>query len=234
MLSEIALQSFCWGGLLSIIYRQITTKNKVTFESVDAKIEHGLRIKTALFYMPYVSLSTFFVPRCMQAFIMVMIFQGVGECIDILVPQRVDPITKKISHEVYQFTIMDRIVQVLSLFPCFGFLFSQNLAIASLSNIFAILVVIYLVYLIHLNRKIEISDFNRLVYYWFAIMWVAWPLSHAMVVVSYMPINGVHFGQSMLTLAMATSWASDIGAYYSYSLPPLPLLFYFLIFKFFN
>lgn len=211
---EWMVQSFCWGGLFYVIYRQFTTKNRVTFESIDKSKELTLRIKTAIFYIPFVSLSTFIAPRCMQAFMTVMIFQGVGEFLDIIIPDRIDPVTKKINRLEHHFSIMDRTVQALSILPIIGFFISHMMATAIFYISLAIIVVAYLVLLVVENKAIERTDFQRLAYYWFAMIWIAWPLSHATVMLISVPIEGVYYGRSILVLCLLVSWSGDIAAYF--------------------
>ena len=136
-----------WMGLLYVVYRQFTTKNVVTFEANNPVREHRERLMTAVFYVPFVSLACFYVIPVMRIFVMIMIFQGMGEYMQIV-------FMKKTKNPIdYEFTTMDRIVQWLSLAPSLGFLSSYILAAASLYNVFFLIILIYLLILICTPKK---------------------------------------------------------------------------------
>ena len=60
----------------------------------------------------------------------------------------------------------------------------------------------------------EMKEFNNLALYWFGVMWISWPLSHAQVVLGSLKINGVPYGSSILCIVLLSSWASDVAGYY--------------------
>ena len=62
------------------------------------------------------------------------------------------------------------------------------------------------------------EDFHRIALYWFGITWISWPLSHAIVILDSMKINGVPYGGAMLTLILLTSWISDVAGFYGESM----------------
>ena len=147
-----------WLGLCYVIVKQMITKNVVTFEANNPVREHRDRITTALFYVPFVSIACFHVYNVMRLFVMIMIFQGMGEYMQIVFMDR----SKKKPTD-YRFTTMDRVVQWLSIAPCIGFYWSHFLATALLYNVFFLIIMIYIIILIFSpHRKVLFFLFNFL------------------------------------------------------------------------
>ena len=146
-----------WTGLLYVIFKQFTTQNRVTWEADNPVREHKQRILTGLFYVPFVSLITFRVQLVMKIFIMVMIFQGLGEYMQIVFLHFGDNANsqkkKSQKREHYKFTLMDRLVQILSVCPGIGFFFSYVLATAILYNCFFLIILMYLIILIFSPKR---------------------------------------------------------------------------------
>lgn len=138
-----------WLGLLYVIYKQMVTENRVTFEANNPVREHRERIMTGIFYVPFVSVACLRVITVMQLFVMIMIFQGMGEYIQIIF---LDPASKK-NPKPYKFSVMDRMVQFLSLAPSIGFFYSHILATTLLYNVFFLIIVGYLVVLMFTPQK---------------------------------------------------------------------------------
>lgn len=145
-----------WLGLLYVIYKQLITENRVTFEANNPVREHRERITTAIFYVPFVSVACFHVTRVMQLFVMIMIFQGMGEYIQIVFLKT----GNKKNPKPYQFTKIDRVVQFLSLAPSIGFFYSHLFATTLLYNVFFLITVAYLIFLIFSpERKVNTKTF---------------------------------------------------------------------------
>lgn len=58
------------------------------------------------------------------------------------------------------------------------------------------------------------SDFYKISLYWFGIMWISWPLSHAVIVLVSLKVDGVPYGSGFLCVVLLASWASDVAGYY--------------------
>mmetsp|Transcript_8537 Transcript_8537/g.35600 ORF Transcript_8537/g.35600 Transcript_8537/m.35600 type:complete len:384 (-) Transcript_8537:64-1215(-) len=239
-LGSLLLHLYSWSCLLYVIYRQIRVENRVTFAADDDKHrEHMQRLKTGVFYVPFLCISTM-VPIVVKLFISVLIFQGVGECIQIVIPRRVSSAQRgegggsekvHINTEDYHFTWFDRFVQTVSLLPPVGFFFTHFTAAALLSQSFTIIAVVYLANLVWetngnsisgsggnleadgRRRAVQRSDLENLAFYWFAILWVSWPLAHVMILTD-VTVNGVPYGFTILGIALVSSWTGDICAYY--------------------
>lgn len=71
-------------------------------------------------------------------------------------------------------------------------------------------------------------EFYKIALYWFGIMWISWPLSHAIIVLVSLKIDGVPYGSALLSIVLLASWASDVAGYYGKKKN------FFLFFCFFN
>ena len=133
-----------WTGLLLVVLQQLTTTNHVTYEANNPVREHKQRVLTGMFYVPFVTIACFKVSTVMRLFIILMIFQGLGEYIQIVFLSA----QSKSKLQYYKFNWMDRAVQFLSIVPSLGFFYSHILASCLLYNIFFLIVMLYLIKLI--------------------------------------------------------------------------------------
>ena len=133
-----------WIGFVIVASKQLTTRNHVTYEASNPVREHKQRILTGLFYVPFVSIACFKVSTVMRLFIILMIYQGMGEYIQIAFLSSL----AKSKLQYHNFTWMDRIVQILAIVPPIGFYYSHILASALLYNVFFFIVMFYLIKLI--------------------------------------------------------------------------------------
>jgi len=215
MLTDLEWYDYvAWLGLAYVVIKQLVTENRITFEAQEPKKEHLQRLITALIYIPFVSVAAFKVHTVMILFVNIMIFQGMGEYIQIVFIKSQTK-GKKNKTQKYQFTPMDRFVQCLSVTPSIGFAYSHFLASTILYNIFFIIIFVYLsVIIIQRTRQVDINDFHKIALYFFGIVWIAWPLSHVVVVLPSMKVDGISYGSPLLVVVLLTSWVSDGAGYY--------------------
>jgi len=58
------------------------------------------------------------------------------------------------------------------------------------------------------------KEFYKIALYWFGIMWISWPLSHATITLVSFKINGIAYGPAFIVVVLLTSWTSDVAGFY--------------------
>lgn len=207
-----------WLAFVYVLYRVVTVNNRPTFEASEAPVRnHLLRLKTAVFYVPFVPGIAAFAPFLFQLFLSLMVFVGLCEYNTILRVhlcqlRQGKPLSQKDRERVASqpATSHESLLQFMGLFLNLVVIFYPEFHSVGYLASFWIFVCHRLVTVVLSKKALTHSDFFEVMAGWFGFTWIAYTMAGHGTLIR----NHGYYGGSLLGMMILISWFGDAAAFY--------------------